>query len=617
MNELFGTWRPRKASIRSPRCEELGSYPARRDPRDARRAARGVLPLGRSHPRRGRLRGGHRAGPRPSRGRAGRRPGRPLGARGHPRRASRRGDADDRHDARGEGRRRCRLAAGARHRGDARLPSARSQCAPDRDRAHGRPARGGPGDRARRSARVRHGLPRQRRHDARRDRRGGVRRRRRGWPPRQRGRIPGRVRVPAARAPDEAREVASGLASLRAAMPGIAAPAAPIAADDVETIAHDVQRELREAVGAQAGAATASAREIEDATKDLAATSAALRSSDRTAAATAFREFRSAWLRIEDAVRGRDRDAYRSIETDMATASTLLASPSADLAATDRAVSRIAETLAPLAATTKTYGAFDAAIILLREGVEALLVVAALLAFLARSGNGDKRRWVWAGGAAGIGASVVVAILVSVVFSASTAAGVDPELIEGITGVLAAAMLVYMSFWLHSKSNLRAWDRYIRDKSASALARNSLLSLAVIAFLAVFREGSETVLFYFGIASSIATLDLLGGLAAGTAGLAALGVLVLVFGVRVPLRPFFIGASVLVYYLAFKFLGSGIHALQVVGIVPATPAAVPDIGLLGVFPTWETTAVQIALLAGAAAVIVLGRVRVPSLPSRA
>ncbi len=421
----------------------------------------------------------------------------------------------------------------------------------------------------------------------------------------------------AARAPDEAREVASGLASLRAAMPGIAAPAAPIAADDVETIAHDVQRELREAVGAQAGAATASAREIEDATKDLAATSAALRSGDRTAAATAFREFRSAWLRIEDAVRGRDRDAYRSIETDMATASTLLASQSADLVAADRAVSHIADTLAPLAATTKTYGAFDAAIILLREGFEALLVVAALLAFLARSGNADKRRWVWAGGAAGIGASVVVAILVSVVFSASTAAGVDPELIEGITGVLAAAMLVYMSFWLHSKSNLRAWDRYIRDKSASALARNSLLSLAVIAFLAVFREGSETVLFYFGIASSIATLDLLGGLAAGTAGLAALGVLVLVFGVRVPMRPFFIGASVLVYYLAFKFLGSGIHALQVVGIVPATPAALPDVGILGLFPTWETTAVQIALLAGAAAVIVLGRVRLPSLPSRA
>lgn len=422
----------------------------------------------------------------------------------------------------------------------------------------------------------------------------------------------------AASAPDGHRAVEAGLTELRAALPTLAAPAAPVAAEHVDTLAHDVQRDLREAVGAQAGKVDASTSEIEAAVDDLTATSAALRVRDVGAATEAFRAFRSDWLRIEDAVRGRDRDAYRRIETDMAAAANLLAASTPDIAAADAAVTRIAGALGPLARLAASYGALDAGIILLREGFEALLIIAALLAFLTRSGNADKRRWIWAGGAAGVAASVVVALLVSLVFSASAAAGADPELLEGITGIFAAAMLVYVSFWLHSKASLRAWDHYVRDRSATALARNSVISLAVVAFLAVLREGSETVLFYFGIASSIAVGDLLLGLAGGTAALVAVGVAMLVFGVRVPIRPFFLGTSVLVYYLAFKFIGSGIHALQVAGVVRATPEdALPDIGLLGVFPTWETTVVQIALLAGAGALIAFQRSRGGQQPQHA
>lgn len=142
------------------------------------------------------------------------------------------------------------------------------------------------------------------------------------------------------------------------------------------------------------------------------------------------------------------------------------------------------------------------------------------------------------------------------------------------------------------------------------MARNSLLSLAVISFLAVFREGAETVLFYVGIAPSIATGDLVLGLAIGTAGLAVLGVIMLVFGVRIPIRPFFLGTSILILYLAFKFIGAGIHALQVAGIFRATPAAyLPSNGFLGLFPTWETTVPQLVLLLGAMAVVLVSRLR--------
>src|SRR5207247_827354 len=109
---------------------------------------------------------------------------------------------------------------------------------------------------------------------------------------------------------------------------------------------------------------------------------------------------------------------------------------------------------------------------------------------------------------------------------------------------------------------------------------------------------AETVLFYVGIAPSISLGDLALGLGVGAAGLALIGVLMLVFGVRVPIRPFFLGTSVLIYYLAFKFVGTGLHALQVAGLLSATPRPfLPGNEVIGLFPTVETTVVQAALLA--------------------
>ncbi len=343
--------------------------------------------------------------------------------------------------------------------------------------------------------------------------------------------------------------------------------------------------------------------------------SLALDRGDAAGASAAIVAFRTDWTDIESIVKARSTAAYGAIENDTAAALSDLAKRPADAAGAREAVARIRTAIEPFAASAGTYGAFDAAIILLREGFEALLVIAALLAFLAKSGNADKRRWIWAGGGAGIVGSIGVAILVNVAFAASTAAGANREILEGFTGLFAAAMLVYMSYWMHSKANLSSWQRYIRDKSSSALARNSLLSLALIAFLAVFREGAETALFYLGIAPSIAFGDLAIGLAIGTAGLAALGVVMLVFGVRIPIRPFFLFTSLLVYYLALKFVGAGVHALQVAGIVPATSERfLPEIGFFGVFPTWETTAVQVALLAAALGFIAFERARATRRP---
>lgn len=334
---------------------------------------------------------------------------------------------------------------------------------------------------------------------------------------------------------------------------------------------------------------------------------AQLDAGDAAGAAAEVDTFRRDWTEVEGQVKTKSAQTYRDIENNMALAYGQLTQRPADITGARTTLTRLKSDLAPYAAQTARYSLFDAAVILLREGLEALLVVGALLAFLTKTGNAAKGRWIWAGSGAGILASVVVAVIINVVFSRA-AAGANRELLEGATGLVAAVMLVYVSYWLHSKASLTAWQRYVRDTTSAALARNSLFGLALIAFLAVFREGAETALFYLGIAPSIALQDLVLGVALGTAGLTVLGVAMLMFGVRLPVRPFFLATSVLVYYLAFKFVGTGIHALQVAGMVRATPSPnLPESGVLGLFPTWETTAVQAALALMAVAVLSIPR----------
>ena len=127
----------------------------------------------------------------------------------------------------------------------------------------------------------------------------------------------------------------------------------------------------------------------------------------------------------------------------------------------------------------------DAITILLREGLEALLVVVALLGFLRKSGHGEKSKWIWLGVGAGIGISIILGIIVNLLFSAG-AFGSNNFLIAGWTGIFAAVMLLYMSYWLHSKSSISEWQRYIHTQSTKALNTGSLFSLAYFIFSCCF-----------------------------------------------------------------------------------------------------------------------------------
>ncbi len=327
---------------------------------------------------------------------------------------------------------------------------------------------------------------------------------------------------------------------------------------------------------------------------------------DAAGAAAQIKAFIAGWPEVEGTVATKAPETYTRTENEMAQAYGYLTSTPPALSQAAAVIGDMQTSLSAFAGPTVQYGVFDAAIILLREGFEALLVFAALLAFLKRSGNGAKQTWVWMGGGAGLALSVVIAVIVNVAFA--KAGGSNRELLEGVTGLVAACMLVWMMFWLHSKSNVSTWNRYISHQTSRALATNSLLSLAAIAFLAVLREGAETVLFYVGIAPAINTSDLLLGLGAGAAGLAVVATLMLAVGVRIPIRPFFLLTSVLVFFLAFKFSGMGVHSLQVAGKLQAhTPGFLPSMDFFGVFPTWETTIVQMVLVIGTAAGLALTR----------
>jgi high-affinity iron transporter len=342
--------------------------------------------------------------------------------------------------------------------------------------------------------------------------------------------------------------------------------------------------------------------------EQLSAAQASLANNDYPSATTSLKAFESTWLDVEGEIKTRSADAYRQTETDMELAATLASQGSPQTAAV---VDRMATRLEPYRDAGR-YGVFDAAIILLREGLEALLVIAALSAVLKKSGTAGGQAWLWIGATAGLGLSIILGLAIQAFFG-SIVNPANRELMEGVIGLFAAAMLIYVSYWLHSKASLSGWQSYINTQTRDALQGGRLLGIAILAFLAVFREGAETALFYLGMVGNISNTDLLLGLAIGFGGLVVLGFLMVVVGVRIPMRPFFTVASVLVFYLCFKFIGTGIHSLQVSGYLPAGSAAfLPSEDAVGLYPTWPTTIAQLLLLGLAAWVLLRNRVNRPA-----
>lgn len=236
-------------------------------------------------------------------------------------------------------------------------------------------------------------------------------------------------------------------------------------------------------------------------------------------------------------------------------------------------------------------------ILLVREGMEALLIVGALAALLVRAGASERRREIGWGVGAAVGASLVTAVLLETVFRIGAA---EQEVLEGVTMLLASVVLLFVSYWLVSRVESSRWKSFVSAQGNKALRSGSRVALAAAAFLAVYREGFETVLFYkalfiTGGSAGVGAIGF-GGLV-GAAVLAIVWVAISRFGLRIPMRPFFAITSAFLMYMAFTFVGKGIAELQESALVNMTIVDwAPHVPWMGIYPTTQTLLWQLGIV---------------------
>jgi high-affinity iron transporter len=244
---------------------------------------------------------------------------------------------------------------------------------------------------------------------------------------------------------------------------------------------------------------------------------------------------------------------------------------------------------------------FYSLMIILREGLEALLIVAAIVAYLVKNGHKDKlglirNSVVWA-----LIASVVTALLFRLLFAN---AGASREVLEGVTMLIAVVVLFGMSYWLLSKVEAKHWKAYLEGKISLSLTKGSIFGLWLTSFLAVYREGAETVLFYFALAGDAKGGADYSSLAAGF-GVGCVALVVVYFimrysVVKLPLKPFFLFTGGFLYFMAFVFAGKGVLELVEGKVVhPTLIPHVSEISWLGIYPYWESLIPQLILFLAA------------------
>ncbi|HVS75779.1 MAG TPA: FTR1 family protein, partial [Steroidobacteraceae bacterium] len=231
--------------------------------------------------------------------------------------------------------------------------------------------------------------------------------------------------------------------------------------------------------------------------------------------------------------------------------------------------------------------------ILVREGLEALLVVVALLAFLRRAERFAALRYVHAGWSSALLAGAITWALARYAISIS---GANRELTEGVSSVFAAAVLVSVGLWMHGKSVGGRWQTYLKSKMTFAVNQRSAWFLFGLAFISVYREVFETILFYVALWNVGEEFWLLAGIGAGAVTLGLIAWVLLRTSRRLPIAKFFSASSVLIAVLAVVLTGKGVSALQEAGWAPVSIAPIPHIELLGVYPTWQTSLAQLAVL---------------------
>jgi len=235
------------------------------------------------------------------------------------------------------------------------------------------------------------------------------------------------------------------------------------------------------------------------------------------------------------------------------------------------------------------------AAILLREGLEALLIVVAMMAFLRKAGRGEAMQYVHAGWIGALVAGLLTWLVATRLIEIS---GASREITEGVGSVFAAVVLVLVGIWMHGKAHADNWQSYVREKMSKALSGRSAWLLLGLVFVVVYREVFETILFYVAMWSQGNHGAILAGAGTAIIGLALIGWLMLRYSARLPITKFFSYSSWLMAIIAVVLAGKGIAALQEAGWIHITPlAGVPRIVALGIFPSVQGVAGQVLTLA--------------------
>jgi high-affinity iron transporter len=238
------------------------------------------------------------------------------------------------------------------------------------------------------------------------------------------------------------------------------------------------------------------------------------------------------------------------------------------------------------------YSFVNSALIILREGLEAALILAAILAMLRVMGATEAIRYIHLGWILALIAGALTWLATETVLTLS---GRHRESMEGFISVFAACALFYVGYWLHTRSEAKKWQGFIQDKIKNVLSGKKILGLMGISFFAVYREAFEVVLFYQALwmQNESSRGAVIWGFVTGLVALVITTIAILKLGVRMPLKYFFGATGTLLYIMAFIFAGNGIKELQAAGWAPSTPVSFPpQVPVLGIYPTAETLVAQ-------------------------
>ncbi|SUK07287.1 Ferrous iron uptake protein [Sphingomonas paucimobilis] len=269
--------------------------------------------------------------------------------------------------------------------------------------------------------------------------------------------------------------------------------------------------------------------------------------------------------------------------------------------------------LAPDAATEAStfLGAFT---ILLREGLEALLIVVAMIAFLRKAERTEALRYVHGGW---VSALVAGALTWAVATYAIGISGASRELTEGFGSLFAAVVLLSVGIWMHGKAQADQWQRYIREKMSRALSGGSGWFLFGLAFVVVYREVFETILFYAALSTQGNNAMLLAGAGSAIGVLGVIAWAMLRYSRTLPITQFFRYSSWLMAGLTVVLAGKGVSALQEAGIIDIAPLAnVPRLSMLGLFPTWQSVFAQLVMVIAIVTGFAWNRRKEPAAPAR-